>query len=143
VSDADGIGTLTRTLAELPGGLVFVNLVDSDTQYGHRNDVAGYAANLERIDAGLTDVMPRLRAGDLMMVTGDHGNDPTTPSTDHSREYVPLLVAGDGVPQGRDLGTRPTFADLGQTIAANFGVGPLAHGTSFLADLTGESGGGA
>jgi phosphopentomutase len=142
VSDDDGIETLTRTLAELPGGLVFVNLVDSDTLYGHRNDVAGYAANLERIDAGLADVMPRLRSGDLMMVTGDHGNDPTTPSTDHSREYVPLLVVGDGVPQGRDLGTRPTFADLGQTIAANFGVGPLARGVSFLAELTGEAGGG-
>jgi phosphopentomutase len=143
VSDADGIGTLTRALAEVPDGLVFANLVDSDTQYGHRNDVAGYAANLERIDAGLAGAMQRLRAGDLFVVTADHGNDPTTPSTDHSREYVPLLVAGDGVPAGRDLGTRATFADLGQTIAANFGVGPLAHGTSFLADLTGETGGGA
>ena len=137
VSDADGLGTLTRTLAQQPDGLVFVNLVDSDTLYGHRNDMAGYAANLERIDGGLADAMRELRSGDLFVVTADHGNDPTTPSTDHSREYVPLLVAGDGVPEGRDLGTRSTFADLGQTIAANFGVGPLAHGTSFLADLTG------
>jgi len=137
VSDADGIGTLMRTLAELPGGLVFANLVDSDTQYGHRNDVAGYAANLERIDAGLADAVQQLRSGDLLVVTADHGNDPTTPSTDHSREYVPLLVVGDGVPRGRDLGTRSTFADLGQTIAANFGVGPLEHGSSFLDDLTG------
>jgi len=137
VSDADGIGTLMRTLAELPGGLVFANLVDSDTQYGHRNDVAGYAANLERIDAGLADAVQQLRSGDLLVVTADHGNDPTTPSTDHSREYVPVLVVGDGVPRGRDLGTRSTFADLGQTIAANFGVGPLEHGSSFLDDLTG------
>jgi len=137
VSDSDGIGTLMRTLAELPGGLVFANLVDSDTQYGHRNDVAGYAANLERIDAGLADAVQQLRSGDLLVVTADHGNDPTTPSTDHSREYVPLLVVGDGVPRGRDLGTRSTFADLGQTIAANFGVGPLEHGSSFLDDLTG------
>jgi len=136
VSDADGLGALVRTLAEQPDGLVFVNLVDSDTLYGHRNDVAGYAANLERIDGGLADAMRGLRSGDLFVVTADHGNDPTTPSTDHSREYVPLLVAGDGVPEGRDLGTRSTFADLGQTIAANFGVGPLAHGTSFLAELT-------
>jgi len=137
VSDSDGIGTLMRTLAELPGGLVFANLVDSDTQYGHRNDVAGYAANLERIDAGLADAVQQLRSGDLLVVTADHGNDPTTPSTDHSREYVPVLVVGDGVPRGRDLGTRSTFADLGQTIAANFGVGPLEHGSSFLDDLTG------
>jgi phosphopentomutase len=139
VSDADGIATLKRTLAELAGGFVFANLVDSDTQYGHRNDVAGYAANLERIDAGLADAMHGLGPDDLLVVTGDHGNDPTTPSTDHSREYVPLLVAGAGVAAGRDLGTRASFADLGQTIAANFGVGPLAHGTSFLADLASDT----
>ena len=72
---------------------------------------------------------------DLLVVTADHGNDPSTPSTDHSREYVPLLVTGARVASGRDLGTRATFADLGQTIADNFGVGPLAHGTSFLRDL--------
>jgi phosphopentomutase len=116
--------------------------VDSDTQYGHRNDVAGYAANLERVDAGLAEVARRLRPDDLLVVTADHGNDPTTPSTDHSREHVPLLIAGDRVPAARDLGTRSTFADLGQTVAENFGVGPLRHGRSFLADLTGERGDG-
>jgi phosphopentomutase len=136
-SDADGIEMLKGTLAAAGGGLVFVNLVDSDTQYGHRNDVAGYAANLERIDAGLAGAARELRADDLLIVTADHGNDPTTPSTDHSREYVPLLVTGGRVSAGRDLGTRATYADLGQTIADNFGVGPLAHGTSFLADLVG------
>jgi phosphopentomutase len=135
VSDTDGLATLERTLGEVADGLVFVNLVDSDTQYGHRNDVAGYAANLERIDAGAARVADALGPGDLLVVTADHGNDPTTPSTDHSREHVPLLVAGRGVPAGRDLGTRATFADLGQTIADNFGVGPLAHGTSFLTEL--------
>jgi phosphopentomutase len=133
---------LKRALADVGDGLIFVNLVDSDTQYGHRNDVAGYAANLERIDAGLADIAGGLRPGDLLVVTADHGNDPTTPSTDHSREHVPLLVTGEGVPAGRDLGTRVTFADLGQTIAENFGVGPLAHGTSFLADLSDAAGGG-
>jgi phosphopentomutase len=137
VNDSDGLATLKRSLREIAGGLIFVNLVDSDTQYGHRNDVAGYAANLERIDAGLADAAAALRPGDLLVVTADHGNDPTTPSTDHSREHVPLLIAGNGVPAGRDLGTRATFADLGQTIAENFGVGPLAHGTSFLTDLMG------
>ena len=136
VSDTDGMATLKAALADVPGGLIFVNLVDSDMQYGHRNDVAGYAANLERIDAALADTVNELRPGDLLVVTGDHGNDPTTPSTDHSREYVPLLVTGAGVAAGRSLGTRATFADLGQTIADNFGVGPLAHGTSFLSDLT-------
>jgi phosphopentomutase len=139
VDDADGLDTLERTLGEVAGGLVFVNLVDSDTQYGHRNDVAGYAANLERIDSGLARVAGALKPGDLFVVTADHGNDPTTPSTDHSREHVPLLVTGHGVPAGRDLGTRATFADLGQSIADNFGVGPLAHGASFLADLTGAA----
>jgi phosphopentomutase len=138
-SDSDGLATLERSLAEVGDGLIFVNLVDSDTQYGHRNDVAGYAANLERIDAGAARIAEALGPGDLFVLTADHGNDPTTPSTDHSREHVPLLLAGRGVPAGRDLGTRPTFADLGQTIADNFGVGPLAHGTSFLADLTGDA----
>ena len=137
VSDTDGLATLVRVLADTPSGLVFANLVDSDTQYGHRNDPAGYAANLERIDAGLAEVAPRLRPDDLLVVTADHGNDPTTPSTDHSREYVPLLALGARVAPDRDLGTRATYADLGQTLAENFGVGPLAHGTSFL-DALGE-----
>jgi phosphopentomutase len=135
VSDTDGLATLVRVLDDTPSGLVFANLVDSDTQYGHRNDPAGYAANLERIDAGLAEVAPRLRPDDLLVVTADHGNDPTTPSTDHSREYVPLLALGARVAPGRDLGTRATYADLGQTLAENFGVGPLAHGTSFLDEL--------
>ncbi|HET9270676.1 MAG TPA: phosphopentomutase [Vicinamibacterales bacterium] len=141
VSDTDGMATLKAALADVPDGLIFVNLVDSDTQYGHRNDVAGYAANLERIDAALADTVRGLRPDDLLVVTGDHGNDPTTPSTDHSREYVPLLLTGARVAAGRDLGTRATFADLGQTIADNFGVGPLAHGTSFLRDLVSAGGG--
>jgi phosphopentomutase len=135
VSDADGLATLLTVMDDTPDGLVFINLVDSDMQYGHRNDVAGYADNLERIDAGLGEVLGRLRPGDLLAVTGDHGNDPTTPSTDHSREHVPILLTGRGVGAAVDLGTRATFADLGQTLAANFGVGPLAHGRSFLPEL--------
>jgi F0F1-type ATP synthase delta subunit len=142
-SDTDGFAALKAALGDVPDGLIFVNLVDSDMQYGHRNDVAGYAANLERIDAALADTVKGLRVDDLLVVTGDHGNDPTTPSTDHSREYVPLLVTGARVAAGRDLGTRTTFADLGQTIADNFGVGPLAHGTSFMRDLVSSTSGGA
>jgi phosphopentomutase len=137
-SDADGMDRLTEVMADTHQGFVFANLVDFDTQYGHRNDVAGYGANLERFDARLSEVLPRLRDDDLLVITADHGNDPSTPSTDHSREYVPVLIAGPRVRAGVDLGTRPTFADLGQTIAANFGVGPLAHGTSFLEELVGH-----
>ena len=134
-SDADGMDKLAEAIRKVPDGLIFMNLVDSDTVYGHRNDIAGYAANLERIDGRLDSVVGALRDDDLLVVTADHGNDPTTPSTDHSREYVPLLVTGHHVRRGVDLGTRPTFADLGQTLAENFGVGPLDHGTGFLRDI--------
>jgi phosphopentomutase len=122
-------------MRETERGLIFTNLVDFDSVYGHRNDVAGYGANLERFDARLAELLPELRDRDVLVITADHGNDPSTPSTDHSREYVPVLVAGERVKPGVDLGRRSTFADLGQTLAANFGVGPLAHGTSFLESI--------
>jgi len=134
-SDADGMDAIDAQVAGRSRGLVFVNLVDFDTQYGHRNDVAGYAENLERFDARLATLLPALHDDDLLVVTADHGNDPTTASTDHAREYVPLLVTGAGVRPGVDLGTRATFADLGQTIAEVFGVAALDHGTSFLNDI--------
>jgi phosphopentomutase len=134
-SDDHGMDILTDRLATIDRGLVFVNLVDFDTVYGHRNDVEGYARNLERFDRRLADVMAALANDDLLVVTADHGNDPGTPSTDHSREYVPLLVYGAGVRGGVALGTRTTFADLGQTLAQVFAVPPLAHGTSFLKEL--------
>ena len=135
-SDADGIDRVESLMATQDRGLIFCNLVDFDTQYGHRNDVAGYAANLERFDGRLPGILDRLRPTDLLVVTADHGNDPTTPSTDHSREYVPILLAGAAVARGANIGTRDTFADLGQTLAENFGVGALAHGTSFLRQIT-------
>jgi phosphopentomutase len=134
-SDADGMDQISAELTRTPAGLIFVNLVDFDTQYGHRNDVRGYAENLERFDVRLADLLPRLAADDLLVVTADHGNDPTTPSTDHAREYVPLLATGARVTRGVDLGTRPTFADLGQTLADNFLLGVLTHGTSFLRQI--------
>jgi phosphopentomutase len=136
VSDEDGMNQVEKQMAVVDRGLIFTNLVDFDTQYGHRNDTEGYAANLERFDARLARVLPRLRDDDLLVVTADHGNDPTTPSTDHAREYVPLLVAGRQVRPGVDLGTRRTFADLAQTLAAVFGVGRIAHGESFLPEIT-------
>jgi phosphopentomutase len=134
-SDDEGMDRVDEALRDVPRGLIWANLVDFDALYGHRNNVDGYARNLERFDARLADLLPHLRATDLLVVTADHGNDPTTSSTDHSREYVPLLATGAAVPADVSLGTRATFADLGQTIAANFGVGPLAHGTSFLEAL--------
>jgi phosphopentomutase len=134
-SDAEGMDHVDRQMAAIDRGLIFANLVDFDTQYGHRNDVQGYAQNLERFDDRLSKVLPRLRETDLLIVTADHGNDPTTPSTDHSREYVPLLVIGNRVRAGTDLGTRRTFADVGQTLAELFHVGRLAHGTSFLEEI--------
>jgi phosphopentomutase len=140
-SDDEGIDEVARQMASTDRGLIFANLVDFDTRFGHRNDIGGYAANLERFDARLAGLLPQLRPDDLLVVTADHGNDPTTPSTDHSREYVPLIVTGAGVRPGVNLGTRATFADLGQTLAEIFGVGALAHGTSFLGDVTAAAAG--
>ena len=134
-SDDEGMDLVERVMMDVDRGFVFTNLVDFDTQYGHRNDVDGYARNLERFDARLARMLPRLRQTDLLIVTADHGNDPTTPSTDHSREYVPLLVTGQYVRKGHDLGTRQTFADVGQTLAELFHVDPLPHGTSFLKEI--------
>ena len=134
--DDEGMDAVIAEMLATPRGFLFANLVDFDTLYGHRNDVAGYAANLERFDARLATLLPRLKADDLLVVTADHGNDPTTPGTDHSREHVPLLSAGARVKPGVELGTRKTFADLGQTIAENFGVGAMKHGTSFLSEIT-------
>jgi phosphopentomutase len=135
-SDDEGMNHVEQQMAVVEGGFIFTNLVDFDTQYGHRNDVEGYARNLERFDARLAKVLPLLRDDDCLIVTADHGNDPTTPTTDHAREYVPLIVTGRHVRAGADLGTRRTFADLGQTLAEIFGVGRLAHGTSFLSEIT-------
>jgi phosphopentomutase len=138
-SDAEGVDKVEALMVTQASGLIFANLVDFDTVYGHRNDAAGYAKNLERFDARLPAMIAKLKADDLLVITADHGNDPTTPSTDHSREHVPLLLHGRRVRGGVDLGTRQTFADLGQTLAENFRVGQLAHGTSFLQDIMGRS----
>jgi phosphopentomutase len=134
-SDDEGMERVLEVVSGHEGGLIIANLVDFDTVYGHRNDVHGFAGNLERFDASLGRLRQAIRPSDLLVITADHGNDPTTPSTDHSREYVPLLLTGRHVRRGADLGTRATFADLGQTLADNFGVGPLERGTSFLEDI--------
>ena len=134
----DNMDLVDRTLdamREPTRGLVFSNLVDFDMLYGHRNDVEGYARALEAFDARLPELRAAMRPGDLFILTADHGCDPTTPSTDHSREYVPILAFGPQVAAGRSVGTRETMADIGQTIAENFGL-RLGAGESFLADLT-------
>jgi phosphopentomutase len=138
-SDDHGMDEIEAAMSSTANGLIFANLVDFDTVYGHRNEVAGYAANLERFDARLARLLPRLGPGDLLVVTADHGNDPTTPSTDHSREHVPVFLCGASVRPGTDIGVRRTFADLGQTLGELFGVGPLDHGESFLGNILGAA----
>jgi len=133
--DDEGMDAVAEAMEHTATGLIFANLVDFDTQFGHRNDVAGYAANLERFDLRLSVLVPALLPGDVLIITADHGNDPTTPSTDHSREHVPVVVTGASITRGVDIGTRATFADLGQTIADLFGAPRLPNGTSFLKEI--------
>jgi len=123
------------TLDKAKTGLVFTNLVQFDMDWGHRNNPAAFAAGVTEFDDFLPDILRRLDRNDLLFITADHGNDPTTTSTDHSREYVPLLALGPGFKQGINLGTRPTFADLGQTAAEFLKVKPTLHGTSFLKEI--------
>lgn len=130
-SNAEGMAKTVEALEEVKRGLIFTNLVDFDSLYGHRNNVEGYANALEECDAGLPALIDALGAGDLLVLTADHGCDPTTPSTDHSREYVPLLVYTPGSPLGNNLGTRDSLADIGKTVAEIFAV-PMAAGESFL-----------
>ncbi len=134
--NADGLRRTEALLDRVDRGLVFVNLVDFDSQYGHRNDPAGYARALEELDRALPRILGKLRPGELGAITADHGCDPPTPSTDHSREYVPLLVHVPGRAGGGSLGTRASFADLGATVAEFFGLRPEV-GSSFLAEVAG------
>lgn len=113
------------------GDLVFANFIDFDSLFGHRRDVAGYAAALERFDSRLPELIAKLQEGDLLILTADHGCDPTWPGTDHTREHVPVLATGPGI-AGRGIGGRKTFADIGESIADHLGIAAGAHGTSFL-----------
>ena len=133
-SNADGIVRIKNWLATAESGFLFTNLVDFDQQYGHRNDVAGFYGALREFDSALPSINSRLKEDDLIFITADHGNDPTTPSTDHARERVPLLAGGPRVVP-RDLGERPTFSDLGATVAEWFGLSFRGRGNSFLDEL--------
>ena len=135
-NNAAGLDETVRLLKTMPRGLIFVNLVEFDTLYGHRNDAPGYAKALQEFDARLPPLLDAVRPGDLLCLTADHGNDPTTPGTNHSREYVPLLVFGPRLAQGVNLDTRRTFADVGQTVAEALGAPRLDCGESFLDALT-------
>ncbi|MEI9813687.1 MAG: phosphopentomutase [Acidobacteriota bacterium] len=130
-NNAEGMAKTVEALDKTSDGLIFTNLVDFDSLYGHRNDAPGYTAALEAVDEWLPQLLNKLNQDDLLIITADHGCDPTTPSTDHSREYVPLLVTGPSARKGVDLGIRGSLADIGQTVAENFGV-HIAAGTSFL-----------
>lgn len=134
-NNAEGEAALLRALDEHRAGFIWANLVDFDMLFGHRNDAGGYAAALEAFDSFLPHLLDKLGGEDLLIITADHGNDPTTPSTDHSREYVPLLVYGLQA-AGVQLGERETFADAGATVADWLGVQPPAHGCSFLHEIT-------
>lgn len=131
-NNADGIERTLGYLQKDFNGLCFVNLVDFDMLYGHRNDVDGYAKALAYFDERLPQILAGLRDDDLLMITADHGCDPSTPSTDHSREYIPWVIAGKQVRAGQNLGTKPTFANIGATILDYFGVQQRITGTSDL-----------
>jgi phosphopentomutase len=135
-NNADGMDKLRAAMREQGSGLIFANLVDFDMLYGHRKDVEGFARSLEEFDEVLGALLGELAEKDLLLITADHGCDPSDfdPSTDHSREYVPIVTFSKQGKQGRNLGTRETLADMGQTVAENFG-GKIPRGTSFLAEL--------
>jgi phosphopentomutase len=131
VSNDTHITMAVKTMRDLAdGGFAFVNLVDFDTEYGHRRDVPGYAACLEAFDRRLPELQAALRPGDLVIITADHGNDPSWPGTDHTREHVPVLGFGPGI-AGCAIGRRASFADIGQRVAAHLGLAPLPAGTSW------------
>ena len=134
-SNADGMEHTLHYAAQDFEGLCFVNLVDFDMLFGHRNDVDGYAAALTEFDGQLRELLPMLKEDDLLFITADHGCDPSTPSTDHSREHVPLLAYGAKMKAGYNLGTRSTYADLAATVAEYFGVKANIAGTSFLREI--------
>ena len=131
----EGVTKTLGYMAKVDAGLIMANLVDFDMLYGHRNDVEGYALALEAFDERLPEIYAALRSEDILIITADHGCDPTHAGTDHTREYVPLLVYGATLKKGVNLGVRTTFADLGATVAEYLGTEPIAHGKSFFSEV--------
>jgi phosphopentomutase len=133
-NNEQSIDQTIRALKAETRGLIFSNLVDFDMLYGHRRDTEGYARALEHFDARLPEIEAAMNEDDLMIITADHGNDPTYPGTDHTREYAPLIVYGKSATAGVNLGTRGSLSDIGQTVANNFGL-TLTAGVSFLSEV--------
>lgn len=129
--NADGIEKTIEKIKEDSKGLIFTNLVDFDMLYGHRNNVQGYAEALEYFDSKLPEIMKNMKDTDMLIITADHGNDPTTPSTDHSREYIPCLIYGKEIKENVNIGARNTYADISATILDIFGLPKLENGESF------------
>lgn len=132
----DGVAAIIEEVSKIDQGLIFANLIDFDQSFGHRNDAQGYARALEAFDVRLPDIEKSLRDEDVLIITADHGNDPTTASTDHSRERVPLLALGSAVRAGAEVGERPSFSDCGATVANLLGVPAPPHGASFAEELS-------
>lgn len=137
-SNEHGLEVLSNVVRDGAGNIIFATLVDFDTKYGHRNDTFGFAKALMEFDEALGKLLTQLKDDDMLIITADHGNDPTTPSTDHSREYVPLLAHIPSVLQGKALGVRKTFADVAATIAEVFSLPMPSIGESFLAEVMGK-----
>ncbi len=135
VNNEDGINKTLEYMDRDVNGLIFTNLVDFDMQYGHRNDPEGYAKALSYFDMRLPEILEKLKDDDILMITADHGCDPVTPSTDHSREYIPLVMYGKKLKHGINLGTRDSFADIGATILDYFGLDITIDGKSFLKEI--------
>ena len=133
--NADGIEKTIEEINKDTKGLIFTNLVDTDMLYGHRNNIEGYARALEYFDSKLPEIMSKMKENDMLIITGDHGNDPSTPSTDHSREYTPILVYGKNIKENVNLGIRSTFADISATILDMLDLPKLENGISFRKEI--------
>ena len=133
--NADGIEKTIDAIKNAEEDMIFTNLVDFDMLYGHRNNIEGYAKALEEFDKKLPEIMSALRDDDILILTADHGNDPSTPSTDHSREYIPIIAYGRNLKSNVNIGTRDTFADISATILDIFDMEKLENGTSFKNEI--------
>ena len=137
-SNMDGVDVTLKFMGQENRGLIFTNLVDFDMVFGHRNNPEGYKQALEEFDNRLPEILSAMRDNDMLIITADHGCDPTTPSTDHSREHVPVIIYGKGIKENVNLGTRKTFADIACTIAEVFNAENNFPGQSFLRDVVRE-----
>ena len=134
-NDMNGVDNTLDALDKDFDGFIFTNLVDFDAKYGHRRDPKGYGENIERFDARIPEIIKHMSEDDILFITADHGNDPTAPGTDHTREYVPVIAYGKKLKKGVDLGIRSSFADLGATVCDLLGVAGTGFGTSFKEEI--------